>query len=436
MKHDTMTQMLATADIDLAAGMTDAFATKYGKLHHRLNRGIYKGEGVAESLDLKYDYDISDPLRFDFQPIDDSASKVKRAILRDPHFGNDKNLFRESFEAPTLKLSLPNTNLKFIAISSGSDLASLRLSISIEAYLFLTSTSKEYSIRVISVDINIEEQNLLVETLGDSGCIIDKLIEHILEHVLKDRLSRFIQTIDLPQPQDFITVFDTELRKAEILDNHLYLGLQAVRPRLNEQKSSNLDDIFLPEDLFERTEGLAPITDQKEREMSAVLNMEHLVPRVLNTMKSVDLSSLTGDLPEGDIFVALSERAFQLLADKNLNIDERKEKKEDKSSWYYFYRYWMKVWSPVVSLGQSALNFRAELAGGATGGAGLKGCSSWIKVEIGADARAEPFCHGRAGFYVRGKALDSRSEFCLVDYRIVIVIPIYGVDSSTADTGA
>jgi hypothetical protein len=67
----------------------------------------------------------------------------------------------------------------------------------------------------------------------------------------------------------------------------------------------------------------------------------------------------------------------------------------------YYTKNWLKVWKPKVKLNDSALQFRAELAGGAAGGAGLKGCSSGVKVEIGADASAEPYCHGSAGFYVR-----------------------------------
>jgi hypothetical protein len=38
--------------------MTDEFATKYGRLHHRINRDTYKDTGEASSLDLKYECDI------------------------------------------------------------------------------------------------------------------------------------------------------------------------------------------------------------------------------------------------------------------------------------------------------------------------------------------------------------------------------------------
>jgi hypothetical protein len=403
MKHETIKQLLAEEGIDLAAGMTDQFATKFVKLHYRINRDIYKGSGDAASLDLKYEYDITEPLKFDFHPIDNAAEKVKRSILMDPLFGSDKSLFRQSFESPTLKISIPNTFIEFNAISSGDLLANLKVSVSVEAYIFITSTSpKEYSIRVISADIKIKEQKLFVKSLGDSGCALDKLIEHILANVLKDRLNRFIQSIDLPQPQDLISIFETELLKVEVVDNHLYLGLHAIRSKAVSSSNEFLDSLS-SEDLLENVDSLQINMDQKESEIDAIMDVGSVSAKVTHRMIPTQLVTITQQFPSGDMFFAFSERVFQLLADKYLNIEEHKEKRVDKTGCYYFYRYWMKVWQPVVKLRQSALEFRAELAGGASGSAGLKGCSSWVKVEIGANATAEPYCHGRAGFYVKGK---------------------------------
>jgi len=38
--------------------ITNEFAIRYGRLHHRINRDAYKDTGEASSLDLKYEYDI------------------------------------------------------------------------------------------------------------------------------------------------------------------------------------------------------------------------------------------------------------------------------------------------------------------------------------------------------------------------------------------
>ena len=80
-----------TTQSDVVAGLSEVAVNSYASKHQTMFPDVYKGDGTAPPLDLKFEYIIGAPLKFDFTTVNNSADVFKRAILSDPLFLHRSN---------------------------------------------------------------------------------------------------------------------------------------------------------------------------------------------------------------------------------------------------------------------------------------------------------------------------------------------------------
>ena len=403
-----------TTQSDVVAGLSEVAVNSYASKHQTMFPDVYKGDGTAPPLDLKFEYIIGAPLKFDFTTVNNSADVFKRAILSDPLFFAQKQLFREDLTAPTITATVSAIKVSFYALASGTHLAD----VDVEAVASVALTVDpappgHYSLFVTSVNVHITSIDLMnIEEDVLAGCDINKLIEHILTTVMTDRLRRFLQAFPLPQPHWVVSGIEIGLQNIEVIEDYLVLSLFAKSISVAQESiaelSNNLDSAdAMHHSVFGKVPSISINTNSKGDEATGILDLRRSRALVPSQYKSVKATIMTEDAqtPAGDMFVSFSQRLFQLIADKKLNIQV--DKMKQSGGWaHYFYRFGYHVYQPTASVLNTGVRFTAEITGYAAGGAGLSGCSSKVKVELGASATADPRVIADANFFTQKQGTE------------------------------
>jgi len=391
MRATKVQEFANTTNSDVVGGVPESTLNKYSKKHFEQFPTFYKSAQPIEetALDIKFDYAVGAPVVFHLAQTVKKSDALKRRLLSDPLLYKNKGLFRATLSNPTVKIDLPATVLKFSAISTGLPLADVTLTGSVSAAILLEPASPgQYTLEVTSVDLKILSKSFSADRLL-AGCDLNKLIEHILDAIFKDSLTRFIEALPLPQPHLTIVGLSLQLQSIAVQDTTLLLGLAVSQA---QHRQLQTDTRTLSGETMERAvfgKELDRVMKPSPGALEGTMDLSKQHP-ALAGFKKVKFKRLgAGALPPGDLFVALSQNVFQLLANKYLNINVEKE--HDSGGFaHYYYKYGYSVSNPVATIINSGIQFAAELAGNASGGAGLSGCSSALSASIGGDASAVP----------------------------------------------
>lgn len=378
-----------TTNSDIVGGVPESTLNKYSAKHFKQFPDVYKATGIEEQeLDLKFNYAVGGPVVFHLAQMKQQSEALKRRILSDPFLHMNKPLFRAILSNPTVTVDLPDTTLNFFTMA-GVHLADVVVNGSVSAAVLVDSTPPgQYTLQVTDVNLHIKTTKIL----GDkslNGCDLNKLIEHIVNSILKSSLTRFLEQLPLPQPQFTLVGLKFQLLSVQVQDSTLLLGLVVSQ---TQNRQLQMDTHTLSGETIERAvfgkELDRDFKQPKPGELDATMKLAK-VPAVPGFNKIAFRKFNAGSLPGGDLFLSVSQKVFQLLADKYLNINVEKEQSGGGFA-HYSYKYGYTVSGPAASIIASGLEITAQLSGNAAGSAGLSGCSSWISVSISATANAVP----------------------------------------------
>lgn len=392
-----LNNLLGPTDGDIAAGISEVATNRYAAKHHELFPTLYSGEGEAPMLDLKFDYEIKNPIKFDFaSPAD--ALDFKRSVVADPLFRIEREFMREEVNAPTVEVSIANTVIHFEALGTGTHLASVVANVSAKVGITVVDGTPGYiKLFVVNLAVDIDSNEIASRSLA-SGCDLEALIEHVLNFILLERLRRFLQEFPMPQPHFVVEGIEIKLTDAVVQDEALIAVATASKATVSQAAFDALTSTIESSEVLGDSILGQRFVPQIRREGKEVIGSVDLTktdlmtPNYMSQVKSQEFD-LDSVIPSGDVFVSFSQNCFQLLASAQLNVSKEVENRKEGGLWYYYFKHFYKVFSPSVSIISSGISVRAEFQAGAEGGAGLKGCSSWLRAKLGATGRAEPYFH-------------------------------------------
>ncbi len=369
----------ATAgQFDAAAGIRESVLNSFSEAHHSKEYikkyNVYKGLVEWKEIGLLLTYDISKPSKFDLTPFANAAKDYKKWMLMQPEILeiSRSQATRVLVDNPpaTLQIKVPKISLTFKTANSE---ATLTYSFTVLAYVTI---SPNHLVQIVPIkswaDNSSQLEKDLKKLLGekqDSECIaLQSVIRDIINVQLAARIGSFVQSIPLPEPLELLGDVAVRDLNVQIIENCLLItGQVGNAHQLIQKRPISMVQTINPPNLIN-----GKISKNKE-----VVSDIKLLPFVEFNTKT---------LPSNDLFIFLSQRLLQALADAYLKVEDS----DGKCSRFLgfiegCYDWFLKLWGPKVTIKNADLLIDAEFSGGA----GVKarahthcGPTPWISVAV------------------------------------------------------
>jgi hypothetical protein len=407
---------------DLAAGLHEDSLNDFLAAHWKSEGtgpgSVYIGGGRLTELEMNYEYVVDAPARIELAPLTDAQFKRVFSLWLPtvPELGRYLQLPAELAEGvaalgsiadrppPNVRVTVPAIKIKIV--TDPGPQVTLPLRVRITGYVALVNEAGSHVVRIVPVAVKLEDPNrverLLDEQLAklfkaqtsekdDPDCVaLKKVILHIVNVVLANRIGSFVQSFTLPLP---IGLFNG----VSISDVALNIGdkLLVVLARVSAVRFEQMLDLFTEaSDL--KPEAVVPFADRVSK--AAEKGAESTTG---SNRKAVSTTSLPriAKFPNRGLFLWMHQRFFQTLAQKLLVLDQHDEHYGEWTIFKYGYGWFLRTWAPMASVSANALDVALQFQGGGW----AKGCIEThcgdLCHTISARAKAQPAAQVETAFY-------------------------------------
>lgn len=396
-------------DADLIAGIREQALNRYLEKHHSLYAASYSGAGESSALGFRFTYSAPVPPACHFSEPADFSAEYRKAVLSDPLFedAQGKKEIIDTVNAPGILIDLERMRAALHG-SGGAELASARFSLQILAGVTVEPIPPG-RYRFSAASVRVRQDDLQITPLGpatDAIKDVKKMLLHLLQTDIAERVRRFVEEVPLPQPHLVIDHFSTHLQSVAIEDNTLLLalgiaGIPPGAPSLHGVTESIGQ--FGPAQEYLLFGAEVPPVRQKDAKPGTVSTRKSFAHQMKGGPRDFGERRLgaasTASVPDGELFVALSQQVFQMLAERTVTLANTEKHEHDQGWCRYWFKDWIGISAPRAQLEDTGLTVKASLAGGAAGGATLSGALSGAESELSATASADPAVAVDAGFY-------------------------------------
>jgi hypothetical protein len=397
------------SDADLIAGIREQALNRYLEKHHSLHAASYSGDGESSALGFRYSYSAPKPPVCHFTVPADFTAEYRKAVLSDPLFADvrGKKEIIDTIDAPGILIDLEKMRASLHA-PDGAELANARFSLQIMAGVTMEAIPPgryRFSVAAVRVrkdDLQITPSGPATDAIAD----VTKMLQHVLQATIAGHVRRFFEEVPLPQPHLAIDHFSTHLQSLAIENDTLLLalgmaGIPPGAPALHDVTESIGQFGPAQETLLCGAE--LPLTRQKDTKPGTVSVKKSYAQQLKGGPRDFSErrlgASSTASLPDGELFVAISQQVFQKLAERTLTLANTEKHERDQGWSRYWFKDWIGISEPRAQLEDAGISVKASLTGGAAGGASLRGPLSCAGSTLTASVSADPGVVIDAGLY-------------------------------------
>ncbi len=430
---------LNALNYDLAGGLREDSLNDFFEAHFesesRSADSVYKGGGKLPEIALEYAYDIKEQAHIDLAPI----APPKFAAIFASWSETVPELKRHGKAAFSLNspanvaVTVNKIQLTVKAFPDGQPpiVVDLVLGIKVTAFVEVIDELGSHRLRITPIAARIVDQGSFLKQLDAALASTNKnlklaatdkaaspdctslrrMIVHLVNVLLAGKISKFVQEFDLPIPIELFDNISIVAADVDIVNDLLVVLARVDRSpsalnKIAEASASRFEKEF-DLDFHDIVQGKQREARERLRQLSKPPK-EHSLP-----------AAKASSYPNRGIFLIISQRFMQMVADAKLNYAKSEKKCDGWAIFKFCYDWFLRVWNPKASVHG---NDQVRIAADFQGGGGAKVCIEThcgdICHRIGATARATPALKAYLLFKSDELWIDPIPEFFKVDWDV------------------
>ncbi len=387
---------------DLAVGAHENLFNNFLTAHHKIDyaspSSVYRGQGEYPDLRLEFGYDIPNAATIDLAPIAEAKQESRRQLLLLPPVFAARKLqaMRRLLDAPeaNLKIRVPKISLS-LKVEGMIKPVILTYAFSVLARVEIDANR---DLRFTPIKGEVEDPERLerdlqklerrhAKAVGDPTCYeVMDLIKHLINVTIANRISNFVQVIDLPSVVKIIQGFGLGDFNVQVMENFVVVTAKAMTVAAS---------------LTTRIPTYQEVKDHLDEEIASI--QKRVNDRLAGAVQA-KLFNMRANLPDKWLFAFLTLNLFQQAANAALNFQDSSGdhgKEFGFIEWEWGLSYYVR--NPKLAFAGDELHVDVDAGGAAFARARADTCcgaTPWFGVS--ASLIPKPEARLKTKFYVKG----------------------------------